>query len=175
MGPDILPHIDIRNINGENLKRRAGIQPFLQNRLGNTVGIFQHTLMIDRAADGRDNSLTDTRDDGLFGGSADESGDIGAYRYAGLDLELNAVLSNRIDGIASLSWIGTVDHLGVDAGLHGLNNIATGKVNRGGDLPGQIDIGSVGGDRARHSAPARRQDNGFQVVPWINPDLPWRR
>ena len=42
--------------------------------------------------------------------------------------------------------VGHVDHLRVHAGLHGIEDIAAGQVDRGRGLPGEVDVGLVGGD-----------------------------
>ena len=42
---NILAHIDVRNINGENFERGPGIKTFAQHGFGNAVGVFEHFLV----------------------------------------------------------------------------------------------------------------------------------
>ena len=46
--------------------------------------------------------------------------------------------------------VGAGDHLGVDAGLHGLEHVAARQVDRRGSLVRQRDVGAVGGDQRPH-------------------------
>ena len=39
---DVAPDIDVRDVNGQNLKRCTRVKPFGQHRFGNKVGVFQH-------------------------------------------------------------------------------------------------------------------------------------
>ena len=43
--------------------------------------------------------------------------------------------------------VGARDDLGIDAGLHGLQHVAAGQVDRRGPLVRQRDVGAVGGDQ----------------------------
>ena len=42
--------------------------------------------------------------------------------------------------------IGTIDHLGIDAGAHGVDHVAAGQVDGRGPVEVQVDVGPMGGD-----------------------------
>ena len=65
---------------------------------------------------------------------------------AGLHLQLDAVLGLAVDRGLAHRRAGHVDHFRIHAGLHGVENVAAGEVDRGRGLPRQIDVGLVGGD-----------------------------
>src|SRR6185369_9044697 len=114
-------------------------------RLGDLVGILQHGLVVVRGADGGDDALADAGDDGLLRGAADELAEIGAHGDAGLDLELDAVLGDGVDGGAGAALVGAVDDLRVHRGLHGVENVASGEINGGGGAPVDGDVRAAGG------------------------------
>jgi hypothetical protein len=90
-------------------------------------------------ADARHRALADAGDDGLLTGTTDEAVDVGPHGDPGDGHHLDAVLGDRRDARR-------VDHLRVDAHLHGFEHVATGEVDRGGPLPRQFDVGAVGRD-----------------------------
>ena len=56
------------------------------------------------------------------------------HRDAGLDLELDAVLGHGVERLAARARVGAVDHLRIDARLHGLEHVAAGQVDGRGPL-----------------------------------------
>src|SRR5207248_3675871 len=116
-----------------------------QHRLGDVVGVLQNVLVVGGRADGGDDALADAGDDRLLGGAADQALDVGPHRHAGLDLELDAILGDGIDGHPAQGGVGHVDDLGVHAGLDCVEDVAAGQVDRRRGLPGQVDVGLVGG------------------------------
>ena len=71
---------------------------------------------------------------------------------AGLDLQLDAVLGHGVERFAAAAAGRAVDHLGIDARLHGFQHVAAGQVDGRGQLEVEIDrLGLLGGDdRANH-------------------------
>ena len=49
-------------------------------------------------------------------------------------------------GLAARVGVGAVDHLGIDAGLDGVEHVAAGQVDGGGAVEIQVDVGPMGGD-----------------------------
>ena len=92
--------------------------------------------MVLRGADGRDDALSNTRNDGRFTCTAHEAVDIRTYGDTRLDLELNAVCRNGGDDRC-------LDDLRVDAHLHGVKHVASRKVDGRRTLKGQIDLRAV--------------------------------
>src|SRR5206468_2297113 len=88
-------------------------------------------------------------DDRLLGGAADEPFELGPHRDAGAGLELDAVLAHAVERRPALLRVGAVDDLRVHARLDGVEHVAAGQVDGGGDAPGQVDGGLVGGDDRR--------------------------
>ena len=134
LGADVLAYIDIGDIDREDLERRAGIQTLLQHRLGDSVRILQHALVADRTADGSDDSLADAGDDRLFRGAANEPLNIRPDGHPGLGPELNTILGHGVDGVFTLFRIGAINHLGIDAGLNRIQDIASGQIDGRGRL-----------------------------------------
>ena len=60
--------------------------------------------------------------------------------------------------------IGTVDHLGIDAGLYGFEDVAAGQVDGGGRFPVEVDFGTMGDDQRLDDAPhvPLRRENGLR-------------
>ena len=162
--PTVISAMSIERISNAVLASR----PLLQHRLGDRVGVFQHVLVVLGRADGVDDAFADAGDDRFFGGPADQALDVGAHGDAGFDVKLNAVLGDAVDGWLAEVRIGHVDDLGIHAGLHGIENIAAGQVDRGGGLPGKIDVGLVGGDHRvdRRAARCRRPDSAIPSRRW---------
>jgi len=106
--------------------------------------------MGERASNRCHNAFANTGDNGFFRGSADESIDIGPYCHPRLGFQLNSVLSHCINGFPSLSGVWAVNNFGIDTGLHSIQDVAPGQINRRSHLPGQVDIGTVSGNQSPH-------------------------
>ena len=145
----LAPDVDLGHVDRHDLERGLRIERVLQHGLRDQVGIGQHVGVVLGAADGLDDALADAGDDRLLGGAADQAVELGPHRDAGPGLELNAVLAHAVERGPALGRIGAVDDLGIDAGLDGLEDVAAGQVDGGGDPPGQIHAGLVGGDHGR--------------------------
>ena len=101
--------------------------------------------------------------------TADQLQQIGPHGHPSLNLELNAVLGDRVERFFGRAAGGAVDHLGVNAGLHGFEYIATRQVDRRGQLEVELHhLRLMGGDdrphELRHAAPG-------EVVRF---ERPWR-
>src|SRR5205807_2152222 len=129
LGPDVLADRDLGDVDRKNLERRVGVQTLVQHGLGDRIGVGQHVLVIFGRADGVDDALTDAGDDGFFRRTADQALDVGAHGDAGLDAKLDAVLGHAVDRLLLHRRVGHVDHLGVHAGLHGVEDVAAGEVD----------------------------------------------
>ena len=110
-------------------------------------GRGQHFAVRLGRAQGADDALADAGDDRLFGGPADQLLQVRPHRHPGLDLHLDAVLGDAVEGFAAGAPRGAVDHLGIDAGLHGLQHVAAGQVDGGRQLEIQFELGLAGGDQ----------------------------
>ena len=117
-------------------------------------------------AQGADDALADAGDDRLFGRPADQLLQVGPDRDAGLDLHLDAVFGDAVERSRPLLARGAIDHLGIDAGLHGLQHVAAGQVDGRGQLEVEFELGLAGGDQRpdhqRHVAAG--QVMGFQAL-----------
>ena len=98
-------------------------------------GFCQHLGVRLGRADGADDAFADAGDDRLFGRAADQLVEVRPHGDAGLHLELNAVLGDGVERLAACRVLRrAVDHLGIDARLHGLEHVAAGQVDGGGQL-----------------------------------------
>ena len=156
---DVLADHHVGDVNGQDLKRRPGVQALREHRLGDRVGLFHHFQMRRGRADGGDDALADARQHRLLARAADELLDVGPHRHARERLHLDAVLGDPGD-------VGRLDDFGVDRHLHGFQHIAPGQVNRGGPLEGQGDLRPVRADQRLHHPVhiAARQVVRFQLV-----------
>ena len=110
-------------------------------------GILQHHVVRHGRADGADNALADAGDNRLLGGPADQLLQVGPHGHAGLDLQLHAVLRHAVERIPAQVPRGTVDDLGIDAGLHGFQHVAAGQVDGGCQLEVEFELGLPRGDQ----------------------------
>ena len=97
-GADVLAHVHVGDVDGEDFERGVAVERLVQNGLGNAVGVFQHVLVAVGRTDGGDDAFADARDDGFLGGAADEAIEIGAHGDAGLGFDDDAVLGDAVDG-----------------------------------------------------------------------------
>ena len=137
---DVAPNIDIRDIDGEDLERRARIEALSKHRLADVVRIREHIVVALRRADRRHDALADARDDRRLARAAHEPVDIRAHRHARLDLELDAVLCDRRDDRC-------LDDLRIDAHLHRLQDVAPREVDGRAALERQRDLRAVRRDQ----------------------------
>ena len=100
-------------------------------------------------ADRADDALAHAGDDRLFGGPADQLSQVGPHRHPGLDLQLDAVLRHAVERLPAAAAAGAVDHLGIDAGLHGLQHVAAGQVDGRGQLEVRSSLALLAATSAR--------------------------
>ena len=112
-------------------------------------------------ADRRDDALAYTRDDRFLGRAADQPVDVGPNRDSGDNQELNAVLGDGGD-------LRRGDDAGIDARLHGVEDVASGEIDRGRLLKVQLDSSFVCTDeRIDHALDvAAREVVRFERVRW---------
>ncbi len=156
-GADVLAHVDVGNVDRHDLKRRLGIQAAFEHRLRDAVGMLHHLQVAVGRADGRDDAFAHPRDDRLLGGPADQLLDVRANRHPSANLQLHAVFGDGAQGgpLRPLG-VGAVDHLRIDARLHGVEHVAAGQIDGRRAVEIQVDVGAVGGDDrlddVRHAA-----------------------
>lgn len=119
---DIAADIDIRDINGENLKRRSRVKALAEHGAADQIRILQNSLMRFRRAYRRYDALADTRNDGFLARAADQTLDIRAHRYTRLRTQFNAVLRD-------CSNDRRFNDLRIHAHLHRLKHIAACQVD----------------------------------------------
>ena len=109
--------------------------------------------------DGGDDAFADAGQDGLFAGTTDKLFDVGAHGDASFGNQLDTVFGNSGDGRS-------VDDLGVDGGLDGVEHVATGKVDGGAGLEVEVHIGFVGRNESLDDAvdAAAGQIVGLELV-----------
>ena len=120
-------------------------------------------------ADGADDAFAHPGDDRLFGGSADQLIQIGPHRHAGFDLELDAVFGHGVERFAAGAARRAIDHLGIDARLHGFEHVAAGQVDGRRQFKVEVDrLGLLrGDDRPNHQRHiAACQVMSFQAPCW---------
>src|SRR6185437_14710880 len=166
-GADVLADFDIGDVDRDDLEGRVGVEPAGQHRLGNAVGIAHHDHVALGRTDRGYDAFADAGDDRFFRGPAYQLLQVGAHRDPRADFELDSVFGHRAERRAfGLGRIGTIDDFGVDAGLHGPQNVAARQVDGGGPIEFQIDVGAVRGDDRlddpRHVAAG--QIVGFQAA-----------
>ena len=167
LGADVLADVHVGDVDREDLEGGAGVEPLGEDGLGDEIGIFQHLFVGFGRADGADDPLADAGEDRLLARAAHQPVDVGAHRHPREGQELDAVLGHR-------RHLGGRDHLGIDAHLHRLEDIAAGQVDRRRLLVGERDSRLVGGDEGvdhpLHVAPG--EEVTLQVVgAELNPRL----
>ena len=128
-GADVVAHVDVGNVDRDDFERRLRIEPAGQHSLGNPVGIGEHVGMPFRRADRADDPLADAGDDRLLGRPADQLAQVRPHRDPGLHLELNAVLGDRFERVLAGTAGRAIDHLRINARLHGFEHVAAGQVD----------------------------------------------
>ncbi len=104
VGADVVAHVDVGDVDREDLVGRAGVESLLQHALGDRVGLFEDLVVRVGRADRVDDPLADPRDDRLVGGAADQAVDVRPDGDLGLHLELDAVLGDAVDRLPPLAW-----------------------------------------------------------------------
>ena len=117
-------------------------------------------------ADGADDSFAHPGNDRLFGGPADDLPQVRPHRYPGLDLQLDSVLGHAVERFSAAAADGTVDHLGIDAGLDGFEHVSSGQVDGGRQLEVEVQLGLVCSHQGTHHQGdvSAGQVVGFQVL-----------
>src|SRR5205814_1210455 len=147
VGADVVADVDIGDVDRKDLVGRAGVEPLLEDALGDRVGLLEDLFVGVGRANGVDDAFADPRDDRLVGRAAHQPVEIRPDRDLRLDLQLDAILGDAVDRLSPGAGVGAGDDLGIDAGLHGLEHVAAGQVDGRGPLVRQRDIGAVGGDQ----------------------------
>src|SRR5690606_10265084 len=91
-----------------------------------------------------------TSHDGFLGCTTDEALNIRSHGHARAGLELDAVAGDRINGRATELGVRHIDELGIHRGLHGVEDVATGEVDRAGGVKWQLDLGFARRDESVH-------------------------
>ncbi len=88
-------------------------------------------------------------DDRFFGGSTDQLFQIGSDRYSGHHFQLDSILGDGGQGIASaVAGVRAIDHFRMDTGPNRLQNIATGQINGRRLVEVEVDPRAMGSDQA---------------------------
>jgi hypothetical protein len=113
VGTDVVPDVDRRDVDRQDVKGRPCVQPLAQDTPRDRR-VLQDELVRGGRADGGDDALADPGDDRLLGGPADRPVEVDPHRHAGLDPELDAVLGDPVDRRSSPGRVRAVDDAGVD-------------------------------------------------------------
>ena len=108
-GADVLADIHVGDVNGENLERGARVEALFERGLADALRVFQNVLVGVGGTDGGDDAFADARDDGFLGRASDEPVEVRADGDARLDLELDAVLGDAVNGGAAAACAGAVN------------------------------------------------------------------
>ena len=99
-------------------------------------------------ADGGDNTLADTGNDGVLGGAADKAGEVGANGHSGAGLDDDAVLGHGINTAFCATSRWAVNNLGVDGSVDRLDYVFACTLGRQVDgtrlVINQVDVGLPG-------------------------------
>ena len=111
------------------------------------------------AADGGDDAFTDTGDNGLLAGAADQALDVCAHGHAGFGAQLDTVLGDGGNH-------GSLDDLRGNAHLDCLEDITASQVNGAGFFKGHFNVCPLGGDQGVDDAVhiTAGQVVGFQLA-----------
>ena len=90
-GADVLAHVHVGNVDGQDLERGAAVQSLRQHCLRNRVRVLEHGLVRVRGTDGADDTLADPGQDRLLTGATHQALDVGADGDATDRLDLDAV------------------------------------------------------------------------------------
>src|SRR5207247_1130006 len=167
---DVLAHIDVGDVNGQNFKRRVAVERLAQDRFGNAVGMFEHVLVTGRRADGGDNAFADARDDRLFRRTTDETVQVRADGHARLGLYDDAVLGHTVDRDFARRGIRTINDFRVDRRFHrfedGLAGLLSGEVNGASAVELEVDSGLAGHDQRAndHFDVAAGEEMGVELI-----------
>ena len=135
-----LPHVDVGDIDREDLEGRSGVESLFEHHARNRIGIFEDDLVRVGRTDRRDDSLADTRQHGLLTGPADQLLMLARTVTRALAMSLNAVLGHG-------GHRRRIDHLRVDGHLYGLEDVAAREVDGRSHLEIEQDIGLLGRDQ----------------------------
>src|SRR5690606_42107980 len=92
---DVPTDVDVCDVDRQDLKGRARIQPLGEYRGGNQVGVLEYILVALRRADRGDDALAYARDDRRFPRAADQPVDVRAHGNPRLDFQFNSVFGHR--------------------------------------------------------------------------------
>ena len=81
---DVAANVHVRDVDGKDLERGAGVKALVEHRLGDQIRVFKNVLMGLGGTDRGNDAFTDTGDDGLLARTADETVDVRADGHARL-------------------------------------------------------------------------------------------
>ena len=140
---DVTPDIDVRNINGKDLKCRSCVETFAKHGLRYVIRIGKHVIVTLRGADRRHDAFADTCNDRRFPCTANEAVNVRTYRDTRLDLQLDAVRRHGRDNRR-------LDDLRIDTHLHCVEHIAPREVNCRCALEWEGDLRAMRRDQRIH-------------------------
>ena len=118
---NILAYFDVGNVDGDNRERSLVVQAAFENSASDQVRVLKNTQMAFRGSDGADDTLSNTRNDRLFRGAADQLKQIGSYGDSSLHLELDTIPRDcGQETGATMAWIRTIDNARMHRSLHGI-------------------------------------------------------
>ena len=103
-GADVLAHVDVGDVDRDDLEGRLRVEPAGQHGLGNAVGILQHFAVCDSAEPMALTMPSPTR--AMIVSSVAppiNCSQVGPHGDAGLDLQLDAVLGHGVERFAAAS------------------------------------------------------------------------
>ena len=117
--PYVPAHVDVGNIDGQDLKRRAVVEALVKHSARDHVRVFQDSLVALGRAHSGHYALAHSRDDRSFAGPSDQPVDIGAHCDTRLGLELDAraaghIRHERSHRVADERGVGVLVEVGVD-------------------------------------------------------------
>eukprot|EP00913_Durusdinium_trenchii_P028411 g26639.t1 len=144
---DVSSDVDVGDVDRNDFECGVRLEALCENQPRDRVGVLENLLVTRCRADRLNDSLADAGDDRFFGGAADNLFQVDPHGHAGTHEYLNAVSRHRFQRLVPFARVGAVDHAGVDAGLHGFEEITPGEIDRLRRLPVDGNIGPVGGDQ----------------------------
>jgi hypothetical protein len=163
---DVIDDVDIGDIDGEDFVAGAAVEAFVEEVCGDEIRFLEDFAVAGGATDGRDDTLADAGDDGVFAGATDEAFEAGTDGDQGAGLEADAVTRDAGDAAESSAGGGHGDDLGVDARLDRIDDIATGEVDSGDGAEVDGQAGFLGRDEGFDDGleMAAGEDVGFEVI-----------
>ena len=135
-GTDVLAHIHVSDVDGENFECCTSVKAGGEHLLGNHVRVFENFLVAHCRTDGRDDAFANAGDDSFFAGTADELLDAGAHGDTRDGVELDTVEGH-------CGNLRGRDDFRVHGHLHGFEHVTARKVDCGGFFKVELDVSLV--------------------------------